>query len=647
MRRLVLFALWIALVAPFAAHAQAAGADSSGAHTLSAIDATHLPPGVLDLGDGWRTHEGDSLSWAQPGFDDSAWEPANLDNLDAAELGWRWYRVRLHLGADHPPLSLLLQGGPGTYELFLNGEKAPGAALRPLFGATRPTEQVFALPDASDVEIAVRTDALRTYTAWHLPLFLSAALGPPDAIESERAAMQSERLYLALPSIAVNLLLILAGLAAFALWRSQRRHAEYLWLGLYLCLLGVSNLLVFSAAAGVLSEAWDNFLGDPLIYVFTIMQIQFTFTFAGKRVGRIWRVYEGLLLAMVMVSALATWPGFSSSVYAMAEALVILPAALLLPVLLFVWYRGGNREAGWLILPSLFPAATTAITDIGTASILSGWGHADFLANPIPLGPISLQVSDLGDLLFLLAIAMVMFFRFARISREQARAAAELEAAQRVQALLLRSAQEHAPGLEIEAVYRPAEEVGGDFFHTALLEGSLTRVVVGDVSGKGMGAAMLVSALVGALDITRDQDPSAVLHQLNELLLDRQQGGFATCVCACIGLDGSLTFANAGHLAPYRNGEEVPLLPGLPLGITPDTGYAKSTVQLAPNDTLTFLSDGVVEAQSASGELFGFERTRAISNQSAKQIVAAAEAYGQQDDITVLTLAFTSAIARG
>ena len=93
---------------------------------------------------------------------------------------------------------------------------------------------------------------------------------------------------------------------------------------------------------------------------------------------------------------------------------MILPAALMLPVLLLVWYRRGNREAGWLILPSLFPAAATALFDIGTASLDTGWGNADFLANPIQVGPIPLQISDLSDFLFVLAIGIVMFFRFTR-----------------------------------------------------------------------------------------------------------------------------------------------------------------------------------------------------------------------------------------
>jgi len=130
---------------------------------------------------------------------------------------------------------------------------------------------------------------------------------------------------------------------------------------------------------------------------------------------------------------------------------------------------------------------------------------------------------------------------------------------------------------------------------------------------------------------------------LNVIMFARQQGGFATCVCALLAPDGALTIANAGHLSPYRNGEEVPLESNLPLGIAPDTDYSESTLHLAPGDTLTFLSDGVVEAQSTTGELFGFDRTRQISTQSAEAIAAAAQTHGQEDDITVLTLTFAPA----
>ena len=92
--------------------------------------------------------------------------------------------------------------------------------------------------------------------------------------------------------------------------------------------------------------AWNNELSDPLIYVYTIMQIEFTFRFAGRRVSKVWRVYEALLVLSITVNLVNTFGALSTELYVAFEALMILPAALLLPVMLLVWYRKGNREAG-------------------------------------------------------------------------------------------------------------------------------------------------------------------------------------------------------------------------------------------------------------------------------------------------------------
>jgi serine phosphatase RsbU (regulator of sigma subunit) len=115
-------------------------------------------------------------------------------------------------------------------------------------------------------------------------------------------------------------------------------------------------------------------------------------------------------------------------------------------------------------------------------------------------------------------------------------------------------------------------------------------------------------------------------------------GGFVTCCAAHIAADGAMTLANAGNPAPYRNGEEMAVEPGLPLGMLSGADYAETRYQIACGDRLTFVSDGVVEATNPQGELYGFERTQAISNQPAKAIAEAATQFGQEDDITVVTL---------
>ncbi len=125
---------------------------------------------------------------------------------------------------------------------------------------------------------------------------------------------------------------------------------------------------------------------------------------------------------------------------------------------------------------------------------------------------------------------------------------------------------------------------------------------------------------------------------MNQRMIGRNNGGFTTCLVLRIDPDGTLTAANAGHIAPYLNGKELLLENGLPLGLLPESVYAESTCHLDRDARLTLLTDGVVEARNAQAELFGFARTSAISSQSAEFIAHAAQAFGQEDDITVLTL---------
>jgi len=632
-------------------------APSADAPDVRIIDRAHAQDWSSDIVTGWRVHEGDDLAWANPGFDDSAWETVRLDDLAAlkggwtvgpSKSGWRWYRLHLKLHENHPDLSLLIDGGEGAYAVYVNGVQVPGPRLRSNLNVKRPTERAVPLDvPGTDLEIALRTCTPQSYRQWHLPLFLDLSLGTPDAIENQRQSLESGRIYSAMPSIFINLLLILAGIAAFALYQSQRKHREYLWLGLYLFLQGTSYLLWGCQQAGVFPLS-VNFLGsDPMLYAIAIAQIEFTFSFGGRRVGRPWRVYQALLLAPLPLIWLS-WRGqFSSDAYIVIEALILVPVAVLLPVLLLIWYRRGNREAGWLILPSLLPAATVSTYDLGTLSIFFGWQRLDFLDNTIQFGPVSVQPADIGDFLFLLANAIVMFLRFTRISREQARSAAELEAAREIQQRLVPASLPDLAGLHVEAAYLPAQEVGGDFYQVLEQRDGYALIVVGDVSGKGLKAAMTGALAIGALRTLADENlsPGELLSRLNRQMLTTQESGFITCLCVRMSLQGSVTMANAGHLSPYRGGEEIELESGLPLGLTADADYPETHIQLASGDTLTLLSDGVVEAMNPQHQLLGFERVRAMSGQSAHQIAAAAQAFGQEDDITVLTVARIAAHA--
>jgi serine phosphatase RsbU (regulator of sigma subunit) len=130
---------------------------------------------------------------------------------------------------------------------------------------------------------------------------------------------------------------------------------------------------------------------------------------------------------------------------------------------------------------------------------------------------------------------------------------------------------------------------------------------------------------------------------LNQRLIGRSGGHLATCLAAELQPDGSMRIANAGHLPPYLNGLELELEGSLPLGAANVIDSSSRILSLEPGDRLTFLTDGVVEAMNSANELFGFDRARTISNLPAATIARRAQAFGQNDDITVLSVEFTGA----
>jgi serine phosphatase RsbU (regulator of sigma subunit) len=258
------------------------------------------------------------------------------------------------------------------------------------------------------------------------------------------------------------------------------------------------------------------------------------------------------------------------------------------------------------------------------------------------LQPRLLELRAFGVISAIIALVALLLRDQQRTARERAELAGEMRAARAVQQVIVPEAIPSVPGFNLEGVYKPAGEVGGDFFQIIATPRGGVLAVIGDVSGKGMPAAMAVSLLVGTFRTLAHytQSPSEILAATNQRMIGRSGGGFTTCLVVRADPGGSLAVANAGHLAPYVNGEEIKIENGLPLGLAADTKYTESTITLAPGAQLTLVTDGVVEARNSGGELFGFERTRTISGQSAESIAQTAQNYGQEDDITVLTLTF-------
>jgi serine phosphatase RsbU (regulator of sigma subunit) len=157
---------------------------------------------------------------------------------------------------------------------------------------------------------------------------------------------------------------------------------------------------------------------------------------------------------------------------------------------------------------------------------------------------------------------------------------------------------------------------------------------------------MLATLIVGATRTaaTFTTDPEKILALLNERLQGR---GLVTCLALHIERDGSSVLVNAGHLPPYVNGRELPIEGALPLGAIPGATFSVLRFHLAEGDSLMLMSDGVAEAKDGKGHLFGFDRITEMLNTrtTAAGLAFAAQSFGQEDDITVLTTARDRAFA--
>ncbi len=413
--------------------------------------------------------------------------------------------------------------------------------------------------------------------------------------------------------IVTAVLLFFMAAACIGLWWNARNLRAFRTVGLYL--LSVSSVFFIAFLREPLS--WQS----TLLILTSLLMPEMTADALGIRRG--WWVWVNRIACALAL--LLAWSPLLPLLY---RSTIDLSELFVLVLIVTGFRRGNARER-------LIAAALTVLWV--TRAPLD-----PFVRRYIPMGfRIGGWRWNFGPIAMILfgAVAIAIFVReLIDDQREKQRLAAEFEAGRAMQQVLLGAELPSFSGLRIDSVYMPAGEVGGDFFQVLPAPDSGVLIAVGDVSGKGLRAAMTVSTILGALRALPVVPPAKLLHTLNRALIGRLQGGLVTCCMAHIAPGGTTTIANAGHLAPYLDGEELTLESGLPLGVTTDIDYPEFTFVLAPGDTLTFLSDGVVEAQSPSGELYGFERTRALSTRSAEQIAAAAQAFGQHDDITVLTL---------
>ncbi|HEX3890980.1 MAG TPA: SpoIIE family protein phosphatase [Terracidiphilus sp.] len=671
-----------ALLAP-KAHARPVAVDEPHVADVT-VDATNVgSPLVLDKN--WRVGVTANPDAANPGFDDTAWQvrdakesiadvPDQDHPEDATEKGWEeaanhggahqrpyvWFRTHLKLASGHGPIALLIElpvtqnagmnfgtTGPGL-DVFANGKQILPEG--PHGDATFKYEEISRLyrldiaPSETNLTVVVRTlfvpVGLYAYTSFFSKRTFS--IGNPDDLRRSWDLWFMHSLFERLPRIVNAILLTFLALFLLALYFTQKGHVEYLWLALH-------ELL--QAPIGFVDLEGSLARMDQLVYAAVILQLvvlsaylYFEFLVAFLSLRKRWTIrllrwsapiLAGVGPAMLLLGDHGFFVVMTLLIVYLGSILWMIGWSLFIFVTLIASTIRRNFEAGLLLIPLVLTIIGIA-EPIMTSLVSNASGQAYRSPLTIQAGPVPIHFASIADFAGLLAIVLIIFVRFLRIQHDRERAQSELAAARSVQELMIPREKQETPGYEVDSVYEPATEVGGDFFHVQPAADGSLLVVIGDVAGHGLKAAMNVSMLMGALRRIPERNPSKILESLNRVLEDSES--LTTCQAMWFGVDGELVIASAGHPFPYLNSQEITLPGGLPLGAVPEVKYDEVRLFLHPGDRLLLLSDGVVEARKATGELFGFDRVHNLSNQSAFYIADAAKEFGQEDDITVLTV---------
>ncbi|MGA7158547.1 MAG: PP2C family protein-serine/threonine phosphatase [Acidobacteriaceae bacterium] len=620
-------------------------------------------PGRLHIDGMWQFHTGDNLAWANPAFDDSGWQAMPADKGWAAHghpgySGYAWYRRRIVVDAATSPMGIFIVDGIGAYEVYWNGKKVgssgrfPPHAAWPVGNEVWPT---FPLGNGTGV-LAVRfwappavTSANSTDGGFYYPpsigrlSILQELLSGSDAIWDQTFLFQ----------VVATTLIGAAGLLALLFFLRERRQWLYLWLSIFL-LAEATNGLSF-ATYQVLYFFPAQLLACSVLLCGGIALWLILLSIFGLNRSRRWRVCTAVVSA-VFASAIVTdgvvmffWQDAGPGMIRIDAVTTQIFTAMGFYIVFLVAF-GLARRRSW----SLVPLGVVALL-FGLYQPLSSGAsimHSQMLRNiaywHTPTETYWINLPTILDWLVVIVLTVTVILQQIREGRRQAHIATEFKSAQEVQQILVPEDTPPIPGLAVSSVYKPASEVGGDFFQVIPLgesgEESSTLIIVGDVSGKGLKAAMTVALIVGTVRTLAETtlDPAQILTGLNRRLIGRTKG-FATCIVLRIDPGGDTTLSNAGHLSPFHNGKELPVLSSLPLGLTTSAEYENATLHLDENDTLLFITDGVLEARNHQGELYGFDRVAALmaTHPDVHQVVEAACNFGQDDDITVLSVTRT------
>lgn len=614
------------------------------------LDALRQP--VAALSGQWRFHPGDDPSWARPDLNDASWPLLHTDRHWQSQgypnVTVGWYRLHLLLPERAGRLAIFIPGFRANYELFADGVRIGGAGSVSASVISSTMTSRFLLlpaprPGSRDMVLAFRVAQSRVAVADASVVDVpSIVVGDPDLVAFRATRARTEISWSEVNRIVLTLAWIAAGCAGAVLFLLRPQEKEYGWFGAMSFAIAAFfgwGVYAFNHTVSFNTFNFGNTVTGGTYTLCSIFFFQRLLKLRSRWFFRIALIAASSILLLGIVTLIHPLSGPAMNA---GGALGLTPVIAWLLVSLFLAARQGVADARLTLIPVLtmwslflFNLVLEITNQVGMFRKTSPLNDA------FTTWPFELSINDLSQFFFLLGFVAILLNRFTRSRKQEERYASEMEAARVVQQVLLPEPNAELPGFTISAEYHPAQEVGGDFYQVLRAQDDGLLIIAGDVSGKGLPAAMLVAMLVGAFraEAAHTSDPAFLLQALNERVHGRMNGGFATCLVLHVRSSGSVSVANAANPAPYLNGRELELAAALPVGIAGELTYECRQFLLQPGDTLTLVSDGIVEAaRPDTRELYGFERTQAASLRSAAEQLEMARSFGQNDDMTVLTV---------
>ncbi|WP_263366812.1 PP2C family protein-serine/threonine phosphatase [Edaphobacter bradus] len=652
--------------------AVAAKAQTAGRAPADNAIRVKLGESAVELMGPWKFHTGDDMAWAEPAYDDSGWADMDLTpppgTADASlgtsgyipgwtsrgyphHAGYAWYRLQVDVEGATRSLALKMpDNADDAYQVFVNGLQIGefGTFAEKNVTAYSTLPQAFRLPKGlrnGKATIAIRM-WMDSATPFNSPdaggLHGPPVLGYATVIATQVQLDWDDIAHGVGSGFLEGLILIMALVMGLALFWLDPQEDAYLWLSAvcFVTLLGNGVVLSVNFIPWI-GQTSGVILNDVILTPLRIglWVLFWAYWFRLWQMGRLHAIVWTQVALLAVGTAMLRPPLYGQHVPVEAAGYLVpllLAIKLGLGVVLFaVAYRGFRRQRaeGWM--------AGVAILLV----VVANYQHELRLIHvrtTTSLFGFAISLGTVATILSLLLITVMLLRRFIESQARKEHWKLEIEQARHVQQVLIPEMLPQIKGLSIESEYRPAREVGGDFFQILPGEEPGTAlIVVGDVTGKGMQAGMLVALIVGSIRTAaqNSSDPQRILSQVNDQLCEREHSS-ATCVVLRIMPDGMVHLANAGQLPPYLNDKEVEMEGALPLGIVPEMEFPVVSFRLEEGDSLILMSDGIAEAQDAQGQLFGFERVNELLRQpiTAAEIAKIAQDFGQEDDILVLRI---------